>query len=467
MDRNHPKEGCQIVGGIEVTERRTPASKLTSKPSQKHHVFFNDMGFHNHLTHHVLTLFGTGASAVDMQAGYDGNLSYQRPALTPTHVSNVAVADQLAEDFSSVAPRLVGKGQHYPDFLLYFQRQIEEHSSSGKDGGLAGYVTVLKEHFLSGSETADDLLIRLYSGLLHPMIQLLYGLEWAQPAVVAQALAQAAVHRAEPYKGFLLEAERMAKERQQQTQQTDGEPPADILSLYHAAAADATLTKAATYARDNRIHEGILEHAGTEAVALASRVTVRPDEIAERTAEMLHATVVVTVCAALSRYPPLQPKVDFLLMHHVNCGPIFVTLANAEWMDSKTSARLLEWKIRMDLLEYVARGSPSIDVDKLRAYVPREETSRCKMPDEFFKRLHALGADEDGHAIKLARAIEICRRVCRPYKGRPWVLLDEDRGDYEAVLRLVVDSVETGGERWLSSRRLDELWKNVPKATRL
>ena len=38
------------------------------------------------------------------------------------------------------------------------------------------------------------MLVRLYAGFLHPIIHLGFGIEFQQPAIIAEALAQAAVH---------------------------------------------------------------------------------------------------------------------------------------------------------------------------------------------------------------------------------------------------------------------------------
>lgn len=41
-------------------------------------------------------------------------------------------------------------------------------------------------------------------------------------------------------------------------------------------------------------------------------------------------------------------------------------------MPRETKARLLEWKIRMDLLQYAARGVPALSFERLATYQPRK-----------------------------------------------------------------------------------------------
>lgn len=52
---------------------------------QKHHIFFNNTGFHNHIAHHLLTLYGLGAPASVIERQYKLNASYQRPVVLSTN----------------------------------------------------------------------------------------------------------------------------------------------------------------------------------------------------------------------------------------------------------------------------------------------------------------------------------------------------------------------------------------------
>lgn len=59
--------------------------------------------------------------------------------------------------------------------------------------------------------------------------------------------------------------------------------------------------------------------------------------------------------------------------HHVNVAPIFVTLNKQDWISTEHKVQLLEWKIRMDIVQYVARGCPKLAVDKIANYVPKDK----------------------------------------------------------------------------------------------
>jgi hypothetical protein len=197
-----------------------------------------------------------------------------------------------------------GGGRHYADFLRFFQDEI------ARDGWQAVVVRALLDE---GDELADDLLQRLFGGVLHPLIQLMYGVEWAQPAIVAQALAQAAVHD-NSIGPFLADAEKLSREGRA----SGGEEEWTVGGLYAAAGTDARLWQ--SYRRDdeNRLTTGVLARARDEALALAARVRIPADEavVAERTAEMVDGVAAMAASGAVHEAAARgkQPRFDFFVM---------------------------------------------------------------------------------------------------------------------------------------------------------
>lgn len=141
---------------------------------------------------------------------------------------------------------------------------------------------------------------RLFAGFLHPAIHLLYGVEWAQPA-----LAQAAVHEARI-------SDLMAKvDRAVDGASAERRPLVELCETVRAE--HPKLTASARWEDPNRIY-GVLARAEPEAVALLARICVSPDDdLDERTAEMAHGAAYVS--AAASWNPPYMPKFDFFLMY--------------------------------------------------------------------------------------------------------------------------------------------------------
>ncbi|RYP54420.1 hypothetical protein DL768_000791 [Monosporascus sp. mg162] len=415
------------------------ATELLQKDLETHHVFFNDMGFHDHISHHILALYGTGAPPESLEKGYKANEGYQRPAAPPR--------GEL-RDWADVKQYL-GKGEHYADFLAFFKGEIER---------LGGWEAVLREYlFKSGDERSEDLHVRMFAGLLHPLIQLMYGIEWRQPAVVAMALAQAAVHGDEGgLRNFLLTADRQARAA------SSSEPMPAIIDLLEAVRADEKLARAARMSDGNKIWDGVLGRAWGEALAVASRVRVNPDDLDERTAEMYHAAIYEGASAALR--PGKEPKWDFFLIHHINVCPIFPVINAQDWIPLESKVRLLEWKIRLDLAQYAARACPALSLDRIASYEPKDKGPGPAV-ERLLPRIHDF--EDDGHAIKLFRAVEIGRRAISRYENNDnnnknhWVLI---RGPelWDKIMHLTVDSVEAPGPTWVRGAGDAEAWKVVP-----
>ncbi|KAI1423769.1 HypA protein [Xylaria sp. FL1777] len=428
---------------IEITPENTglwhrkqteAAAKKTTELLQddlyKHHCFFNKKGYHNHISHHLLALYGLGASPDDIQMGYNDNANYQR---APYQVH----PDQIEElkDFE-LAKKKLGKEEYYTDFLAFFQKEIDEK----------GWQAVLSEYLFKGDERSEDMLFRMFSSFLHPIIQLMYGIEWQQPAIVAMGLAQAAVHQ-DDTQGFLLAAEAAAR--------SSSSPMSEIVNLFKDVAADKKLSTAARPSDQSKIRDGVLGRAFDEFIRVAARVKVRPEELDERTVEMYN-TVVYEVAGAALR-PGKEPRFDFFLMHHITVCPLFLTINAQDWIPTESKVRLLEWKIRFDLLQYAARGCPPVSLEKITSYVPKEKTRKPTI--DLLPRIYAL--HDDGHVSKLVRALGICQDASKPYEDKAWLQIKGD-GLWNKLHQLVVDSVEGPGPTWVRDAGEAEAWAEVP-----
>ncbi|RYO73719.1 hypothetical protein DL766_009063 [Monosporascus sp. MC13-8B] len=423
------------------------ATELLQKDLERHHVFFNNNGFHNHISHHILALYGTGASPESLEKGYKVNEGYQRPAAPP---------HEELRDWAEIKQYL-GKEERYADFLAFFEGEIER---------LGGWEAVLREYlFKPGDERSEDLLVRMFAGLLHPLMQLMYGVEWRQPAVVAMALAQAAVHGDRGgMRDFLLTTDRQARAA------SSSEPMPAIVDLLEAARADEKLARSARLSDGNKTREGMLDRAWGEATAVASRVRVNPDELDERTAEMYHAAVYAGASAALR--PGKEPKWDFFMIpeaaceiecvgkHHINVCPIFLVINAQDWIPLESKVRILEWKIRLDLGQYTARACPELLLDRIASYEPKDKGPGPAI-DRLLPRIHAF--EDDGHTSKLFRAVEVGRRAISRYENDNnnkscWVLI---RGPelWDKIMHLTVDSVEAPGPNWVRGAGDAEAWK--------
>ncbi|KAI0631662.1 hypothetical protein C8Q77DRAFT_1061280 [Trametes polyzona] len=147
----------------------------------KWHAFFNDRGFHNHASHHLVAIYALGAGGPLIKAAYETHVSYLLPALeSPEKITEKNFFDHL------------GKRDFYNSYLEYFRELLRK-----KD-----ITDVLEEYFFStkanaggaGIEGQPKLLGRLLAGLVHPLIHAGNGLEFGFLGLVAEGFAQAAVH---------------------------------------------------------------------------------------------------------------------------------------------------------------------------------------------------------------------------------------------------------------------------------
>ncbi|KAI1342222.1 HypA protein [Xylariaceae sp. FL0016] len=419
----------QIQQSQDAAKRVT---ELLQEDFESHHCFFNQNGFHNHISHHVLALYGLGASPSELMQGYDDNKGYQR-AMYKVH------EDQIAElkDWEKAKAKM-GKEEHYSDFLAFFQQEIDHK----------GWEEVLNEYMFKGDDRSEDMLIRMFAGFLHPLIQLMYGVEWKQPAIVAMALAQAAVH-ADYLRDFFQTSENTAK--------SAPTPMPRIASLLTEAASNKKMATSAQLADGNKIRDGVLARAWDETIEIAGQVRVLPEELEERTAEMYNTAIYEAAAAAV--WPGKDAKYDFFLMHHVNVCPIFVAINQQSWISTENKVRLLEWKIRLDLVEYAARASPQLSVNKVASYVPRDKNPGPAI--ELLPRVNSLS--DDGHVSKLFRAIGICREINKKYEDADWLQIKGDL--WTKVAYMVIDGAETPGPKWVRGAGDPEAWKDVNDRT--
>ncbi|KAH7396183.1 hypothetical protein BKA66DRAFT_509259 [Pyrenochaeta sp. MPI-SDFR-AT-0127] len=414
-----------------TAESAEKTNQLLQLNHEKHHIFFNRSGYHNHIAHHLLTLFALNASPEELQKGYDANASYQRP---PEPLKDSIVDDMHKPDRFKT---YLGKEKYYHDFLVFFQNEIEEKT----------WEKVLNEYIFAGDERADDMLARLYGGFLHPIIHLGFGIEFQQPAVMAEALAQAAIHD-NWMKPLFLECEKAAESKRGKDQ-----PKRTILQILEETKNDEKLSKASHWEDGNKIRNGILMRAPEEMVKYASQYTVEEDELEEKTAEMINATVYYTSAA---QHPPHQIKFDFYYIHCVNSTIFFSNFLapSNTFLTPATKRRLLEWKIWNDITMYVSRACPSLLHEEITNYKPKKESGW----NEIIKRVNKV--EDDGHSAKLVRALASGEQACKKFEDNEGFKVKGDM--WRTLGHMAIDSVEAGEPHWVRSCGFEEAWESVP-----
>ena len=428
--------GTYHVAGITDSSSKK-ASQLLQQNHDRNHIFFNASGFHNHIAHHLLAIFALGATPEQLQRAYDGNIGYQRP--------QYPIKEKIVQDMSDRAQfkQFLGKEKHFHDYEDFFRREIDEK----------GWQAVLKEHLFAGDEHADDLLMRMYAGFYHPLIHLGYGVEFEQPAIVAEALAQAAVHDVWVAKFFKPLADQLPA--------AEGPPP-PLVRLLEEARSDKQLVDSVRESDGNKVRDGILARAPDAMLRVARQWHVHPRTQAgvdRATAEMINASAWF---AGAAQRPPKTVKFDFFYMHCVNAGIFFSTFARQDWMSVDDKIRMLEMKARLDLALYVSRGCPELKKEEIEDY-------REKVPGETWEGVarRVGGYEDDGHASKLVRALGNGAKACEPYEGDVGDDVLPIRGDmWRKLANMAIDSVEAGGPRWVRNAGFDSAWAEVPERER-
>ncbi|KAJ5280315.1 hypothetical protein N7478_005687 [Penicillium angulare] len=407
------------------------ASQVLQEDMEKHHVFFNQEGFHNHIVHGILTIYALGGSAEDIQAHYDRNKSYQRRPY-PTNQDTVKAMEDITK-----FQQYLGKGAEYANFLAFFQYAIDTK----------GVGEVLQEYVFAGDDRAESMLCRLFGGLIHPLIHLGFGLEFNQPAIVAQGLAQAAVHEEWMGRQFFLPAEELAGGIGKPGKKT-------LLQLLNEIQSDQALKSSVRWSDVNKIRDGILVRAPQQMLDYAAQYSVSKDQVPHRLADMINTVVYY---ASAAQRPDKEIKFDFFFIHCVNSSIFFSKIMDLPYIDDKAKLRLLEWKGRMDLVMYVSRNSPNLPLNEITQYPAKNDWKLL------FSRSAAHPSD-DGHLAKLVRAVAHGQNVCKPFEkdGLPI------SGDmWLQIGNMAIDSTTGKQAMWVRSTGFDEAWENLSERAHL
>jgi hypothetical protein len=120
----------------------------------------------------------------------------------------------------------------------------------------------------------------MFAGLVHPIIHLGFGIEFQQPAIVAQALAQASIHQDYLADRFFNPAAKAAAARSGLSK--------SIMQIMKEMRADQTVRDAAAHGDTDVFEDGILQRASDQVIQHCSKWTVSADKIPERLAEMVN-----------------------------------------------------------------------------------------------------------------------------------------------------------------------------------
>jgi hypothetical protein len=288
-----------------------------------------------------------------------------------------------------------------------------------------------------------DHALTIASGFLHPLIHLGYGIEFQQPAIIAEALAQTAVHQNE-VSVVMLGAEHAASS-------LNGPSP-PLLDLLAQARADNSIRNASCWGDGSWIEDVPLTQAPKSLWDIAAQWRVQPNELHEKTAEMINVNGFM--CGA-AQMPPKEYKLDFFLIHNLNCSIFFPSILKQNWMSTENKVRLLEWKGRFDVISYAARGCPNLVESEILDYQPKRPQHGWA---NLFQRVNDL--DDDSHVTKFLRGMAHGEQFCEPYDfGKERFPLT--RSMWLRIAHMAIDTTEKepiAKNRWVRGAGFPSQW---------
>ncbi|KAK5807054.1 hypothetical protein VI817_001312 [Penicillium citrinum] len=404
---------------------------------EKYHIFFQDPAFHNHMAHSLLTNLSLGATPQEIEDRFNDLVPIQREI---PDIDQVLLKDLgNPESFYNA----IGQIHQYHTFLEFFKGEIL----------VKGWKEVLQTFLFARTKLANRMLAQLLEGVYHPLIHLGFGVEFEQPAIIAEALAQAASHDRMNIEDLFFEAENLAsKTKAQQIQK-----PKPLIELLSEVRASETIRNGPRWSDlGGKMKNGVIGRAGDALAKIASQFAIRDDDhedLERRTAEM------ISVCAYLVGSvlrKDRKRKLDFFVMHAVNSSIFCTVLIRQDWIKLEDKIRLIEWKGRLDLAWYAAEGCPSLDDVAISNYTGSSEMD--------WQDLYSAARNEcdDGHVSKFVRALKHGENETEPYEDGEWGTYFPMKGDmWLKLARICLDTTKglPWEVKWVWFAGFNEAWQ--------
>ncbi|KAL2859779.1 uncharacterized protein BJX67DRAFT_387296 [Aspergillus lucknowensis] len=430
----------KIPNNYAPSHGQDPAVTLTNQLLQinhdKLHIFFRDLNGHNHLVHNLLTRIAIGATPAQLQTAFDDDLPTQRaaPPVDEAVVANLGEEKYFFDRISQIT--------QYTNFLRFFERKIGNHGD--------GWKCVVNEYVFSRSRIANAILPLMYDGAYHSIIHLGLGVEFEQPSIIAEALAQAAAHDSFRTDYFFLTAEERAPRYK------GDEALVTLLNEIKATPKIVTAAKTPGLIGTMKMKKAVLANAGDEIIDIVARFRVTPETLEKRTAEVLNFCAYL---AGSAQRPGYARKIDFFFMHCVTSSIFFSVLNRQDWIAVEDKVRLVEWKGRLDLMWYAICGVPELDIDAVRGY--QGPLTGNMGWEELFGVVNEQ--HDDGHVAKFVRALKNAEEVCKDFEDDAGFMVKGDM--WLRIARMAYDSTleTTPMTRWVVMAGMDSAWSSVQK----
>ena len=376
---------------------------------------------HNHVVYYVLSLWALGASPKLIVRHAKRNITC---ALLPPKFADEATVASLSDPQNLM--NAVAREECYQDLIVFFEREIER----------LGVDKTLQKYLLGDSEFARSVYPRLYHGYVHSIMHVGLGLEFDQPTILAEGLAETVVHNEPWYTEFHEICRAVAAS-------TPTEKRLSLIDAYKACAEDPVIVNCVDWSllEGFKPPEGdwaLSEHfkppevepwrdgawirAGRNLAAITGRYQVRPDEDLERAvAEVVNTSMYVT-CAAMR--PPHEFRIDFFLVHVANASYWLQAFLQRDSISRVQKARVIEDTGRLLTFMAAGVGMPALCPEVLEGHVMLTNGGRGMDWDSLFEKVcrHA----DDGHMIKFIRALANGEKASKPYEGQEGFPMRQD-----------------------------------------
>jgi hypothetical protein len=364
------KKGQLNSPGITYDSKKA-TEELLLKDAEEHHCFFRSAGLHNHLSHHLLAAYDLGATDGHLRKIYDDEAKAQRPRILEEKDKDIVVNKQNWIQY-------LGNQSAYSSFVTFFSNEAQALGASG----------VLEKYVFEEDANQDgvNMLVRVMSGAVHPLIQLGYGAEFGNDTLIATGLAQAAMHTPRA----IFHVEKCV-------------PPKSItlLELLREVYDSDALKPPMPYDPNALISarmKNAIANGGTEEIErICAKYnisdTTTDTDIAQKTEEIIWVATLLTFATGKKGR---KPRLDFFLMHLLTSSLLLRPLCDM-LKKSEHKAALIRAYIPVMTMLVLTRGRPRIDPELLMSYnyVPRPPLDKSAFPKPAEKSLGTPGDDAD------------------------------------------------------------------------
>ncbi|KAK2754877.1 hypothetical protein FQN54_006770 [Arachnomyces sp. PD_36] len=456
-----------------LTRESADAAGQALESNRVNHIFTSDKALiarlHNHVVYHVLSLWAMGASPQQIYQHSERNVHC---ALPPPKVADEETVKSLSDPEN--LKKTLGQEECYQDLIVFFEHEIER----------LGVDQTLQEYLLGDSEFARSSYPRVYHGYVHAIMHVGLGLEFSQPSILAEGLAETVVHNEPWYTEYHELCRTVAAS-------TTAEDRLSLLQAYTSCVNDPVIAKcmdwdlAVQFKAPEESWEAIMAdknfrppveepwrhrawgRAGKNLAAITGRWKVDPDEDLERAAaEVINTSTYVTCSAML---PPHEFRVDFFLMHVVNAAYWLQAYLRMDSISRVQKSCMIEDTGRLLTFMAAGVGMPSLHPEVLEQHIIKANGGKGKDWDELFATVchHA----DDGHMIKFIRALANGEKVCKPFEGQNGFPMRQNL--FLKAANAVLDNSSTKPMAFLAhfdllrAVGLPEAWAEVPLQTKV